>query len=295
MQKVIVLGANGYLGSNICQALKDAGHFVIGVGRDKKHCTYIDIYLQLDLSEPTSIRVIGAQEYDTVIDLVSYVPPNDRSIKMDNVKPTLKTYTELIRTCFFDKKYIFISSGGTIYGNVNHPCNEEQPLNPLTPYALQKVYQEEIIQRYIARHIILRVSNPYGGNQVVKNGVGFIAYLIECARKKSDITITVPENTIRDYLLLDDFLNSIMFFLKKNLHPNKVYNVSTGVGHTLYELTSIVILALEEKITYKTNLVNFVESEHILFNVLDNKKLISETGIKLTSHVHSYLIQKLLN
>lgn len=279
MQSVLVLGANGYLGSHICHTLKQKGYYVIGVGRSNDHNLTIDKYIQLNVADKNAIGVLANQECDIVIDLVSYILPNDSSTEMNQVRVALKHYPELLKICFIDKQYIFISSGGTVYGDAKSPCTEDSKLNPLTPYALQKVIQEEIIQKELKKYQILRVSNPYGGNQKVKHGVGFIAYVANCLENNNTIKLTVPETTVRDYIEIDDLIKTVMFFTTEKI-TSSILNVSSGFGASLEMIIEHYAnkkskIAKIERPTLQNEL-----SGYISYNVLNNQKMIALTNIK---------------
>lgn len=278
MQKILILGANGYLGLSICYALRKAGYFIIGVGKSSSSCENTDKYLQLDLANTDCIKVFNSLEYDTVIDLVSYVLPNDKIISMKDVRGVLSAYTQIINSCFVDKRYIFISSGGTVYGRENQSCFEDQPLKPLTPYALQKAYQEDIIQKHIKNGLILRLSNPFGGQQVVKNGVGFIAQALKCLIEQKTLDIYVPLSTIRDYIHIESFIEVVIFFIR-NEWGHQVYNVSSSSGISLNEAIEILSLHYDKKIIHREDLSSFNSSLFIPKNVLDNGRLVEYTKV----------------
>ena len=68
-------------------------------------------------------------------------------MELDNIEGFIKTI-EIIKD-YPDKKIIFASSGGTVYGEPeNIPVNEEHPLLPISPYGIGKVCTENFLKYY---------------------------------------------------------------------------------------------------------------------------------------------------
>lgn len=274
MKTVMVLGVNGYLGANICQALKILGCRVIGVGRTASTSQNVDQYIMADLSKLSSIEVLCNINCDLVIDLISFILPNDKRSGIKDVREALFSYRYLLESYFSTKKYIFVSSGGTIYGNCKFPCKESDELKPLSAYGIQKAFQEEMIQNVCSNFTILRVANPYGRDQKVKNGVGFVSYAIGCSINERDIVLTVPQETVRDYIFVDDLVDAIVTLIYESESEKEVYNISTGVGTSLFNICQRVISSSGKGVITKVDLTGFNNDSHIMANVLDNKKIV---------------------
>tara|TARA_R110001583_G_scaffold119280_4_gene270631 strand:- start:1339 stop:2244 length:906 start_codon:yes stop_codon:yes gene_type:complete len=285
--RVLVLGAMGYIGRHICYALKQNGHMVIAVSRGKPVHGYFDSYLSLDLSKINDIELLSKSDFDTVIDLISYIHPNTKPLNTDDIQKALTPYYHMVDHIFRDKKVIFASSGGTIYGDNPEICTESTPRHGLTPYAVQKIMQEDYLSKTIKELYILRISNPYGGSQIVKHGVGFVARVIDCALRNETITLTVPSITTRDYLHINDVTYSLLMFTE-NSYDQGMYNISTGVGHSLHEIIELASHKLNTKIQYKINLSNYNPEKHIISNVISNKKLTDNTLYKQTVFIEKY-------
>ena len=63
--------------------------------------------------------------------------------------------------------FIFLSSGGTIYGNSPGPVTENSPVNPNSYYADMKLRSEELLLSKSSNKItplVLRLANLYGSN-----------------------------------------------------------------------------------------------------------------------------------
>ena len=75
------------------------------------------------------------------------------------------------------KNFIFLSSGGTVYGNISKPAKETDAAKPSNAHGLMKYLIEKYIeihaQLYGLNYTIIRASNPYGRKVVggIKQGV----------------------------------------------------------------------------------------------------------------------------
>jgi len=78
------------------------------------------------------------------------------------------------------RKFIFSSSGGTIYGECpSRAATEEDPSNPESPYGISKATSERYIRFYgdVYRvpYTILRYANVYGPRQDPNGEAGVVA------------------------------------------------------------------------------------------------------------------------
>ncbi len=104
---------------------------------------------------------------DPVSDILDNLPNTVRLLTLATKIPRLK-------------KFIFISSGGTVYGNSNSKLTtEEHPTKPISPYGITKLAIEKygLMFYHIDKlpFIIARPSNAYGIGQRIDTGQGFIA------------------------------------------------------------------------------------------------------------------------
>ena len=112
------------------------------------------------------------------------------------------------------KKIIFISSGGTIYGEGKCPLSEEAPTNPITTYGIQKLTIEKIIYLYSYIHgidyRIVRMANPYGPYQRPNGKLGAVTTFTYKALKNEMIEIYGDGTNVRDYIYIDDAIAAII-------------------------------------------------------------------------------------
>ena len=70
--------------------------------------------------------------------------------------------------------FIFMSSGGTVYGNAAEPICEDAPLHPDHALRPKARPAEQVIRQSGLPYLILRLANPYGGHQTTDKKQGVI-------------------------------------------------------------------------------------------------------------------------
>jgi UDP-glucose 4-epimerase len=141
---------------------------------------------------------------------------------------------------------VYISSGGTIYGNVtNGKINEEHEFFPRSYYGASKIAAEAFLQAYSRQFggsvSILRPSNFYGVGQPYREGFGLVRTLFDHVLNRTAVTIWGDGEITRDYLYIEDFVAACLLLLsQKPTQDVKIFNVGSGIGTTINELCSLV-------------------------------------------------------
>jgi UDP-glucose 4-epimerase len=150
------------------------------------------------------------------------------------------------------RNIVFISSGGTVYGNpVYLPIDEEHPTNPVVSYGITKLAIEKYLQIYERIHgikaITLRVANPYGERQRIETAQGAVGTFLHRALTGNSIDIWGDGSVTRDYIHVSDvaaaFVQALHYTGKQRL-----FNVSSGVGISLNDLIATLEDALGKSI-----------------------------------------------
>lgn len=281
MHSAIILGVNGYLGCHLSNSLVAQGCKVYGFGRSRAKNINLSPsvnYFGVDIFSLDFENIIAKLDAEVIFDFTYIVPPNN-FCEISSMQISLDKYAHLVSKVFTGRHIIFTSSGGTVYGFSEENIQEERRVSPKLPYAICKVEQEKIIQTSEASYDILRLTNPYGGLQKVKNGIGFIAQTIHCARQRREMLFTVPQETKRDYIHIDDVVEIYSKFGLEKINLG-VTNISTGKATRLIDIVDLVYSHFG--MNYKDYLAttNNVKDGFSLINSLCNKKLINITGKK---------------
>src|SRR3972149_5971899 len=186
--KILVTGGAGFIGSNVVDAYIGAGHEVVVVdnlysGKLLNLNPRARFYL-LDIRSAELKKVFEMERPEVVNHHAAQmsVPASveDPSFDADvNVLGFINVLEAARRSG--TRKVIFISSGGTVYGDpAEFPSTEACPPNPLSPYAITKMVSESYLKfyrhQYGLDYTTLRYGNIYGPRQTPHGeaGVGAI-------------------------------------------------------------------------------------------------------------------------
>ena len=177
-EKCIIYGGAGFIGSHTTETLLDNNFEVTvfdKINASKKNLTNVlnkIRFIEGDFNNSIDIKE-SLKNQDYVIHLVSSTLPADSNLNPQyDVETNLISSLNLFEECVNQKikKVIFVSSGGTIYGNpIKLPINEEHPTNPTSSYGIIKLTIEKYLLLYKSLkgldYKILRLSNPFGERQ----------------------------------------------------------------------------------------------------------------------------------
>lgn len=259
--KVLVLGGNGFIGSHITDELLASGHDVTVFHRSaekyKGHSDKLSFYLG-DYSD--IIKMGEAVEgMDVVVHAISTTVPSTSNLNpIGDVKQNLISTIQLLDLMIKAdvKRLIYLSSGGTVYGNPNQlPVPESHPLNPICSYGIVKVAIENYIRMYQELYglqpIILRPSNPYGPRQAHAGVQGALNTFLTNTLNHKPITIWGDGETKRGYIYVRDLAKMCSLSVMSNIEGT--FNVCSGVSHSLNALLKLVEASTDIKpvISYK--------------------------------------------
>lgn len=248
-RNVLLLGGGGFIGQATARRLASDTMGVHILARKHTLPAAPAIHPHIgDLSDPAILDTLLPQ-CGTVVHLASSTTPgssaNKPSDELDNLRPTLNLLDRLHGQKGIH--LIFVSSGGTVYGNPPHiPVNEDAPFAPRSYHGAGKMALEGFLQAFRAAGnavTILRPSNAYGPGQDLRQGFGFVRTVLEHARSGSLLEIWGNGENVRDFVYVDDVAEAISLAIG-NPTNNSTYNVGSGQGHTLNE-----VLALAQRIT----------------------------------------------
>ena len=142
------------------------------------------------------------------------------------------------------KRFVFISSGGTVYGNaLKMPIPEDHPTFPNCSYGITKLAIENYLRIYHSEMGLpscsLRLSNPYGEFQRVKSNQGVIPVFCYKILKGENIDIWGDGNVVRDFVYIGDVMSAIASALLKNDIVGEI-NIGSGIGTSINQLITII-------------------------------------------------------
>jgi len=283
--RVLVLGGSGFLGSHIVDRFLAEKHDV---------CVY-DLYPERFRRSPRGIKFftgdfgnVGALSeliatgFDAVIHCVSTTTPksSNESPEFDiqsNVIGTLNLLDICVRHGI--GKLVFLSSGGTIYGDIGDTplVDESFRVRPMCSYGVSKLAIEHYLDVYRHLHgldyVALRLSNPYGERQSPLRALGALTVFLHRALRQQDIEVWGDGSVTRDFIYVGDVASAV--FIAAEQPISGVYNVGTGAGLSLRDILSQIETTVGYQPSVKWLAPRPFDVPRI---VLDSGKLRSATG-----------------
>ncbi len=280
-EKCIIYGGAGFIGSHIAENLlenKMAVTVFDKLNASKKNVKHIldkIRFLEGDFNNEIDIKD-SLKDIDYVIHLVSSTLPADSNLNPNyDVETNLLSSLNLFEECSRQKikKIIFISSGGTVYGNpLKLPIREDHLTDPTCSYGITKLAIEKYLALYkILRgtdYNILRFSNPFGERQNPRSGQGLIANLLYKIKNKQTIEIWGDGKIVRDYFYIKDGAKAIYLAINNKTNIS-IFNIGAGKGYSINQILEKFreVLKLDFEVKY-TEARKF----DVLKNVLDTSR-----------------------
>jgi len=154
----------------------------------------------------------------------------------------------------------YASTGGAIYGNAGaEAVNETTAINPVGFYGIGKataeMYVRKICRESGLRHMIFRIGNAYGPDQIRDNlSVGFVAKVVQCALSGARLEIWGDGSTQRDYIHAEDVATGFAAAIRNPEVDSGVYNLASGAAVTNLEVVRLVemVLGCKVEIVFRT-------------------------------------------
>jgi len=249
---VVIFGGGGFIGSAIADRLLLDGHAlrIFERPRVEPYRTFLDSekveWLTGDLLSQHDVSE-AIDGMDAVVHLVSSTLPkssNDDPIYdvQSNLVATLQMLNVMVQKKVM--RIVFISSGGTVYGNPTYlPIDEKHPTDPHVSYGITKLAIEKYLLMYERMHgikaTILRVANPFGERQRIETAQGAVGVFLHRALSGQALEIWGDGSVTRDYIYISDVADAFARALSYEGKEN-VFNISSGQGKTLNELVAMI-------------------------------------------------------
>jgi UDP-glucose 4-epimerase len=252
--KCLVLGATGFLGTNLIEKLAEHGHEIQTYSNNQNYSShFVKEYFAGNFIKGDNLAN-ALDGIDVVYHLISTSLPSlpfNRSSEdvSDNLISTIRLLNLMAEAG--NQKIIFASSGGTIYGDSTEPLlDESHPTNPICSYGISKLSIEKYIQLFTLNSSVsavnLRVSNAYGKHHRIGRGQGLINTLCHNVSKGQPIEIWGDGKIVRDYLHVDDVSNALLASLK-DTGRNLTVNISSGSGLSVNQIAEKILTITDSK------------------------------------------------
>lgn len=174
--KVLITGANGQLGRELCEVLMGEGYEVFPYGKNDLNIGEIEAVRDALISNKPDV-VINCAAYTKVDDCESHY---SIAYAVNVIGPR-----NLAVICkALDVKLLHLSTDFVFSGDSDRPYFEYDPVQPLSVYGQTKLAGEKAIQREMTQYFIIRTSWLYG-----KYGHNFVKTMLSLAQTKKKVEV----------------------------------------------------------------------------------------------------------
>jgi len=281
--KIIVIGANGQLGSDLVSVLK--GGEVIAL-------THSDV----EISELNSVSDMFVKyKPQIVINTAAFhnVPECEkddvRAIKVNALGPKFLAQNCVAHNCAL----LHISTDYVFDGKKNSPYLEDDTPNPLNTYGISKLAGEHFIRSIMETYFIVRTCGLYGIHKCRAKGGNFVDTMLKLSKEKEEIKVVGDEYLTPTYTL--DLANQITELIKTDSYG--LYHITNEGFCSWYEFAKAIFDILDMKVNLKE--IGHKEFYSVVkrppYSVLENGRLRS-LGINKMRHwkdaLQSYLLER---
>jgi GDP-4-dehydro-6-deoxy-D-mannose reductase len=286
--RVLVTGADGFVGRHLVATLTERGHEVLGADRRAAGGDS----LVLDVTDPLNVRgVLELAQPDAIAHLAgqAFVPASieDPTATFDvNAQGTLHVL-ESVRALSGDSRgpRVLVVSSADVYGAQPpdaYPLRETAPPLPRNPYAASKVAAEALALAYVHAFgldaVVTRAFNHIGPGQDARFAA--TAFAIQLARVAAGGERVVRVGNLdasRDFLAVQDVCAAYALLLEGGGTAGEIYNVCSGTATTMREVLRQLITIASAPVEVREDPERMRPSD-VPVSVGDAAKLRAATG-----------------
>ena len=230
MAKIVVLGSNGQLGSDLMQVLAD-GHELIASTHANVDAASANVTAQLEpyAGADYIINCIATTNVDGCED-----NPQAAFVINSGFVVQLSQFCQA-----HDITLIHLSTDYVFDGSNQLPYSENDQPKPLNVYGLSKYAGEIAIKNYAAMHFILRVSSLFGVAGASGKGGNFVTTMLRLANEKDSWTVIDDQLTCPTHTL--DIARAIKALVEQNVTEYGIYNCVSSSSCSWFEFTQEIL------------------------------------------------------
>ena len=271
VKNVLITGGLGHIGSKLIKELPlKCNLTVVDNLLTQRFCSLFDVGRPIKFIDKciSDITVGDLTDIDVVIHLAAIT---DAANSFNNIKQT-ENINLTLTSAFIDVceksncKFIFPSST-SVYGTAADIVYEDNDdfLNPQSPYATTKIGIEKKLKLYKSGYLILRFGTIFGLSIGMRFHTAINRFCYDASLGKPLKVWKENYDQYRPYLGLNDAIDSILFFLN-NSHWNGVYNILSGN----YRLSNIID-SIRSLMDVDVSMVNTPLLNQFSYEVSDDK------------------------
>lgn len=255
MKKILVTGADGFIGSHLVEHLLSKGYSVrafclynsfndIGWLKNLSSKVLKDIEIVMgDIRDYDSIKN-ASKHIDTVFHLASLIAiPYSYKAPESYVDTNIKGTLNVLRSSLENNvQHVIHTSTSEVYGTAQFvPITEEHPLVGQSPYSASKIGADHLAYSFYCSYklpvSIVRPFNTYGPRQSARAVIPTI--IMQILSNKTALSLGNIRAT-RDFNFVVDTVEGISAFLNNPKTFGQTINLGTGIEISIQDLVSVI-------------------------------------------------------
>jgi len=253
--KYVVTGGAGFIGSNLVDFLIEQGCDIEVIDNfssgKKENCNSNALYHNIDISNEKSFDLLKKvlHKVDGVFHLAAFPRVQD---SIDNPvlfekNNTMGTINILKASIEMGVKRLVYSSSSSAYGNTEKlPSLEIDPIDPMSPYAMQKYYGEICCKTfskiYQIETVSLRYFNVYGERQSLDGAYPLVMCVFANQRlNNKPLTIRGDGEQRRDFTHVKDIARANFLAMNsKKVGNGEVINIGNSENKSVNDIAKMI-------------------------------------------------------
>jgi len=288
-KKILVTGADGFIGSHLTEMLLSLGCNVRALScyNSFNNWGWLENVLASrrlevvtgDIRDPHFCRVI-VKDVDIIFHLAaliaipySYISPD--SYIDTNIKGTLN----LCQAAKENKNIRFIhTSTSEVYGTAIYvPIDEKHPKQPQSPYSASKIGADAMAMSYFNSFglpvSIARPFNTYGPRQSARAIIPTIITQINSGMKKIMVGDTTPT---RDFNFVSDTCQGLIAIAESEKSIGKEINICSGIEYSIMDVLNRIKIIMKSDAEFATDSQRLRPPNSEVFRLLGDNTLLKE-------------------
>lgn len=262
MEKILITGGNGYIGTYLAKYFKEQGYEIIITSRKSINDSRYETRT-MDLLKESTIAGI-CKDVDIVIHTATmderFIIGNEKDTFLANAYGTRLLYVDAIKHNV--KKFIYFSTFH-VYGKNSGIIDESVEPTPISDYGLSHYFAEQYLKQLgknsTCKTFVLRLTNgvgvPFKGCDkwyLVLND--FCKTVFE----KEEIVMKSNGLALRDFVAIEDIVKAVMCLITSGIDEEigfHIYNISSEMTYSIKDI-AYMVAQLYEKRYHKEVILN---------------------------------------